>query len=142
MTTQQFIQEFEAATAKIVATVKAKNADYAGDGDPFFNFLVIEKLSKGRISAEDGILVRKTDKITRLMNLVKQDAAVTEESFEDTCLDDAAYSIILAVLRGSRCSTASTVDAGVPSTALAQGITPVDAGPSNGEAIHPRADSA
>lgn len=107
MTTPEFLAAFEAATQRIVETVKRKNADYAGESaDPFYNFRLIETYSKGAISAEAGILVRKSDKLSRMMVLLDKEASVKDESFEDTCYDDAAYSIILALVHQSRKSVA------------------------------------
>lgn len=81
--------------------MKRKNHDYAGDSDPFQNFRAAEALG---ISAEQGILVRMSDKMARIANLLKmkdceqEDARgslVTEESIEDTLIDLMNYSNIL-----------------------------------------------
>jgi hypothetical protein len=72
----------------------SKNHDYAGkDADPFSNFSYCEKL--GICSVEEGILVRMSDKMTRIANLLKQDAKVVDEKITDTLVDLANYSIIL-----------------------------------------------
>lgn len=83
-------------------TARRKNADYAGLGnDAFANFRVVEHILSN-MTAERGILVRLTDKLKRLDNLVSQDAQVADESFEDTCEDAINYLAILKQLRRSR----------------------------------------
>ena len=101
MNTRQFLKEFQGEAAKIVRTVKSKNADYShSNDDPFRNFRMIERLTNGRISAVDGLLVRISDKLTRVVNLTapKARAKVKGEAVEDTLIDQAAYSIIAAIL--------------------------------------------
>lgn len=98
----KFLNAFRGATEKLVNTVSRKNADYAGTDDPFANFMLVETVTKGRISAEDGIIVRMTDKLARLANLTTAEAQVEDESFLDTAYDAAAYAVILALIRRSR----------------------------------------
>lgn len=105
----KFLSAFERACDDLAATVKAKNQDYTGDADPFHNFKACEWFSHGRITPEDGVLVRITDKVCRLFNLVVSDPAVADESFEDSCCDLAAYSILLALVRRSRTEPDETV---------------------------------
>ncbi len=71
-----------------------KNSDYAGEDDPFANFRVCEALG---IPAEVGLLVRMTDKLSRISNLIKPGvtAKVADESVLDTLADLANYSMIL-----------------------------------------------
>lgn len=70
-----------------------KNADYAKGEDPFANFKVCETLQI--CSVEEGILVRITDKLARISNLIKQEAQVKDESILDTLQDLANYTAIL-----------------------------------------------
>ena len=74
---------------------KAKNSDYAGDADPFKNFKLCETL--GICSVEQGILVRITDKMSRLSTLIAsgKDPAVLDEKKRDTALDASNYFDIL-----------------------------------------------
>ena len=99
MTTTQFIVELTAAYAANVEISKRKNTDYAGanTNDAFANFRVIETLSQGRISVEQGIVTRMTDKLQRVVNLLTQDAAVKDESIADTLSDLANYAMILRI---------------------------------------------
>lgn len=77
-----------------LAIAKSKNTDYAGNGDPFANFRMTEALG---VSLPRGILVRKADKLSRMSNLLTRPPAVADESLIQTCIDDAMYSLILAV---------------------------------------------
>ena len=71
-----------------------KNADYSGDDNEFFNnFLNVERL--GITSVEKGLLVRITDKFTRINNLIDKEAKVKDEKIEDTIADFINYLAIL-----------------------------------------------
>ena len=71
---------------------KEKNARYAGAIDPFKNF---------RLGGTYGIVIRMTDKVSRLLTLLdptnKVDSA--DETIEDTCKDLANYAMLLSGLR-------------------------------------------
>jgi hypothetical protein len=73
----------------------AKNQDYADYDDPFKNFRAVETLG---ISATDGILTRMSDKLSRLGNLTRRDAAVNDESIYDTIKDFINYLALLHVM--------------------------------------------
>jgi hypothetical protein len=92
MTTEKFIEEFETLAKKMVATVRAKNNDYAGKRDPFKNF---------RRHGEYGIVVRMDDKIARLDSFFNPkegvDQMVGNETIEDTALDLANYALLLVL---------------------------------------------
>ena len=88
---------------------EAKNNDYASPDmyslDPhrvFRNFRVCELL--GICSTEQGFLVRLTDKISRLTNLLKpeHEQAVKDESIDDTLLDVVNYAILLMGYRKNK----------------------------------------
>jgi hypothetical protein len=70
-----------------------KNKDYSGEENPFRNFMLSEHL--GICRTEEGIMVRILDKVTRIANLLKNEAAVKDESIEDTLKDLINYSAIL-----------------------------------------------
>lgn len=74
-----------------------KNADYASGGDAFQNFSLIEVITSGRISTAAGILVRMTDKLQRIANLLAKPPEVVGEAIEDSCVDLANYSDILNI---------------------------------------------
>lgn len=90
----RFVEE---KAAKMVAVARAKNADYAGaSSDPFGNFARVEDL--GIATVEQGFLTRMTDKLCRIASLARPgvEAQVKDEAIEDTLLDLANYSLLLA----------------------------------------------
>jgi hypothetical protein len=74
-----------------------KNHDYSGGKDdslPFLNFTRCE--SMGICKTEAGILVRMTDKMSRLSTFVTTgEFKVKDEALRDTVLDMINYAIIL-----------------------------------------------
>lgn len=74
-----------------------KNSDYAGHEDPFRNLRNCETL--GLCTTETGIVVRMSDKLARIANLVckNKPPVVKNESHKDSLLDLANYAILLAV---------------------------------------------
>lgn len=87
------VKGFKETLEKMNSIREAKNHDYAGVGDPFDNFKMVEKL--GITSVEKGILVRMTDKMSRIVNLLEREGKVEDEKIEDTLLDLANYTVIL-----------------------------------------------
>lgn len=72
-----------------------KNHDYAGD-DPLSN---LEMCERGGIAGWKGVVVRLTDKISRLLNFSKKgEFQVKNESVEDTFRDTAIYAILGLIL--------------------------------------------
>ena len=74
-----------------------KNHDYAGSGGntPFRNFTRCEDL--GICTTEKGILVRMTDKLSRLSTYLEgAELQVSDETFDDTLLDLINYCVILS----------------------------------------------
>ena len=72
-----------------------KNRDYAGRGgtEPFAKFTRVE--SMGICSTESGMLVRLTDKMSRLSSFTESGKlAVENESFEDTVVDVINYMVL------------------------------------------------
>lgn len=85
---------------------RRKNNDYAAPNenkqDPrrvFRNFMQVQHL--GVCDAEQGILVRLSDKFSRLANILRPShrTSVNEESFEDTCDDIINYVQLLRAFR-------------------------------------------
>ncbi len=73
-----------------------KNHDYAGDGDPLRNLRMCEACG---IPAWQGVVVRLTDKLSRLQGFMRQgELHVKDESVVDTFRDTAVYSILGAIL--------------------------------------------
>ena len=73
-----------------------KNHDYAGDSDPLRNFR--KSLALG-VTPFAGVMVRLSDKWSRLESFMQQGILeVKEESVEDTLLDNAVYSLLAILL--------------------------------------------
>ena len=89
------IPNYDAIIKKAKALCDDKNIDYAQVQEPFSNFEMVESLKI--CDAQTGILVRISDKIARISNLLKRNGerAVNEEKVEDTMLDLINYSVIL-----------------------------------------------
>lgn len=79
-----------------LALMRKKNADYAGDEDPFKNFRNAQLIG---LTVEQAILVRILDKLARIGNLLDKEAQVADETLEDTLMDCANYLNILAAYR-------------------------------------------
>ena len=74
-----------------------KNHDYAGEADPLRNF---KKAEQQAIEPWRGVLLRMSDKWSRLESFAKQDICyVKDESVEDTLIDNAIYSLLAIILR-------------------------------------------
>lgn len=77
--------------------MEIKNHDYAGgkhETIPFANFTRVE--SMGICSTERGLLVRMTDKMSRLSTFCQEgEFKVRDESLRDTILDTINYGILL-----------------------------------------------
>lgn len=100
MNKQEFVKWFEDTLRNMYNIMLKKNADYSTNNDPFSNFTIVEKLWIAEVEA--WILVRMTDKISRIWNLLKREAKVTDESIQDTLEDLANYSIILKLYIDSK----------------------------------------
>lgn len=91
------LASLRADVKRMLEIAEAKNHDYGGkNSNPFANFMAVEHL--GAASAEAGITVRMTDKLSRIITLLNKEAKVTDESVTDTLLDLANYALILKAL--------------------------------------------
>lgn len=79
---------------------RRKNHDYAGADDRLANLKLCEMAG---IPGWVGVSVRLTDKLSRLLNFVRQGKlAVKDEGIRDTLLDMAVYSLLAIVLLEER----------------------------------------
>ena len=97
MNQELYLKKFEMELNELGKLTNRKNRDYAGKENAFSNFEKIEQMTHGRIKLEDGLLVRMTDKIARISNLLEHSAYVEAEKITDTLQDLAVYSIILKI---------------------------------------------
>lgn len=68
-----------------------KNEDYAKTGDPYYNLRGCEDMG---IPAWKGVIVRMTDKMSRLKNLARDPNGARNEPIEDTFDDMGIYSAL------------------------------------------------
>ena len=95
MNREELLNIHESLCNKSRSLMRKKNADYAGGRgvEPFANFTRCEAM--GICSTEAGMLVRLTDKMSRLSSFVEAGAfQVKDESLEDTCVDIINYAIL------------------------------------------------
>ena len=95
--TREELQQFQQGFFNdCLATSRAKNNDYTGAGDdPFANFRIVEH--NGISTTEAGMLVRMSDKMSRLATFAKKGVLeVKDESVTDTLKDLANYAALLA----------------------------------------------
>ena len=114
MTREKFIATIEGVYKEGIEIIKRKNASYGGDTDPFKNFFVVESLEIA--TAEEAILVRLSDKFSRLATLIarKKPNLVEDETTYDTVIDAINYLGILYALLKKREETVSTTDFRLP----------------------------
>jgi len=95
MNREDLLNIHETLTRRARELMDKKNRDYAGRGgtEPFANFTRVE--SMGICSTELGMLVRITDKLSRLSSFAESGKlAVENESFEDTIIDVINYMVL------------------------------------------------
>lgn len=92
MTKEEFLKDLE-STFKICHSISVKkNADYSVNTDPFSNFRMSTQVG---VDPARAILVRISDKISRISNLLDKEASVKDESIGDSIMDSINYLAIL-----------------------------------------------
>lgn len=99
MTQKEFLVELKKSYENNIKISERKNSDYATSDDAFKNFKACEMIG---VPAAVGILVRMTDKLIRVSNLLNQPAKVNDEKITDTLSDLANYAMILKVYLDDR----------------------------------------
>ncbi len=96
ITTDQLLSIHHQLCESARALMERKNHDYSGEGDtPFLNFEQCENLKL--CSTEAGLLVRLSDKLTRLACFLRTgELKVEDEKLEDTVLDMLNYVVLFA----------------------------------------------
>ncbi len=90
--TSIFLKDIQDTFEECLKIVHKKNADYSKGDDPWRNFnnsIVVN------VKPEFGILVRMSDKLNRIANLISSQNKVEDESIEDSINDLINYSAIL-----------------------------------------------
>jgi hypothetical protein len=93
MNKEQFLARLDELYKMNVEISRKKNSDYATGDDPFKNFRLCEFI--GVCSVEKGMLVRISDKLSRISNLLDTQAEVSDETINDTLSDLANYAMIM-----------------------------------------------
>lgn len=73
-----------------------KNADYAREGDPYWNFRLVEEMTD--IPAWVGVYIRLLDKVSRIGTFIRNryvGMKVDDEKVEDTLMDLCNYADIM-----------------------------------------------
>lgn len=90
-TKEGFLKEAKEVFNECFNILTKKNSDYGADADPFKNF---RRSTDHKVDPDRGILVRHSDKMSRIDNLLEKEPSVVEESIEDTCKDAINYMLI------------------------------------------------
>lgn len=92
MTKEQYFKFAEEFMNESLEISKNKNADYAGNGDPFRNFT-----SVGHEWTEIGFYTRMMDKMSRIKSFIQNGTLhVKDESVKDTLQDLMNYCVLFA----------------------------------------------
>lgn len=97
------IEVIEGVLAECLSLMKRKNNDYAGTTNFFKNLMLCEHTEI--CSTEQGMMVRLSDKFSRLATLLGNsgtERAVFDESIEDTLKDIVNYSLLLIAYRRTK----------------------------------------
>ena len=93
------ISSVERTYASNLEILKRKNSDYASPENPFLTFEASARMAG--VTVEQGLLVRISDKLTRVRNLLTR-TSVVDERLEDTIADAINYLAILKAWRERR----------------------------------------
>lgn len=92
MKQEELLEFVEETYTQCLRLIEKKNSDYAENEDALKNFKLAESLG---VSTQKGILIRMTDKLTRIAHLIEREAHVEDESLEDTIHDLINYTALL-----------------------------------------------
>jgi len=108
MQREDYLKEIKSIFDRCYKITEKKGKDYAKEHDVFYNFKMCEIF--GVCLAEEGIVVRMTDKLSRIINLLHKKNDVEDERIEDTIMDLINYSAILLVYLKSKQAEARKYD--------------------------------
>lgn len=92
ITREELLKSLQSTYSECVEISRKKNADYADSDDAFKNFYASKMVG---VTPPRAILVRITDKLTRIANLLEKEPEVVDEKINDTILDAINYLAIL-----------------------------------------------
>lgn len=95
MTREELLRLHEELCNRGRELMKGKNEDYS-KGTALGNFYVAEALQA--CSAENGIIVRMSDKLSRLVSIIAKGNKVKDEGHLDTVVDIINYAILLGAV--------------------------------------------
>lgn len=78
---------------------ETKNSDYSEADIPLSNFRLSEKFG---VEPYLGVLIRISDKYSRICQLVKNKKSKVDEKIEDTLIDMANYCLLMVILYEER----------------------------------------
>lgn len=99
METPELIALAKSTFDKCITTLQEKNHDYSKGKDALRNFKLVE--SFGLTDSQTGIMVRLTDKMARISNLLNTEPKVSEK-VEDTIDDAINYLLLLKACRAEK----------------------------------------
>lgn len=95
MDRKAYLEFHRAMCDRMIDITRVKNEDYSTSEDPFANFRSCELMNVA--STMQGFLTRMLDKISRINSFAQRgQLSVKDESVQDTLLDLANYSILMA----------------------------------------------
>lgn len=109
MTKEKLFELHQSLCESGLELMRKKNADYSRDG-ALGNFFVCETLQCAK--AEMGILVRVSDKLSRLSSILQSEDGpkVADESAEDTIVDVINYMVLLKAVLVEKSGTHSVFE--------------------------------
>ena len=95
MTLEEMLKRYDEFYAKNRQILVDKGTDYAKKEDRLMNLNSCQKIG---ITPARGVMVRMLDKLTRISNLLSNEAQVKDENIEDTIRDLSNYAFLLSLL--------------------------------------------
>ena len=97
MTRPELISALRELSEARIELAERKSENYSSGDDALENFLLIETLTHGQVSAAQGIYVRLCDKVARLGSLAFGGQDMVDEPLIDTLRDLANYADLMQI---------------------------------------------
>lgn len=96
-TVADLLSHHENLTKAAKSLMEKKNHDYGGrEENCWGNLELVEALTGGDVTLEEGVLIRMGDKLSRLWTISHSEAMVVDESVDDTIIDIINYAVLLS----------------------------------------------